>query len=395
MKLIGILKWLKGSNESSSGVSTTPTSLEVPSIGGSVSFKINCETGWKIEGAPSYVTVSKTRGFESKTVTLTFEPNDSINDSRSGSLLITNSLGKTATISFTQLAAVTQYTYTFSTSSTSISFANTGETKVASLTSYKTPYVNGSVSGSNINVSYTATASNDWITVSGANITVSENPLNTSRTGSVTFTQADSGKTVTVNITQAASAFTWKYFISASTSQTSYAANYTGTASIAPSAYIQKYLNGVATSETKTVGWQISGSNISWCTVTTDSSEAYVTFSNNNTTSQRSGTITFAPVQQDTSQYPIEGTLPSYVVTFTQSAGAKVYSDVTATLAYSTTAAAAGGTCSPTISYSQTYTWNGVSGSGGSVSISDITVGSYSLQETSGASINSSTGVVT
>lgn len=73
----------------------------------------------------------------------------------------------------------------------------------------------------------------------------------------------------------------------------------------------------------------------------------------------------------------------------------KIYSEVTASLSYASSADAAGGTCSPSLSYSQTYTWNGVSGSGGNAASSEFTIGKYSMNTTTGASIDTTSGVVT
>ena len=86
------------------------------------------------------------------------------------------------------------------------------------------------------------------------------------------------------------------------------------------------------------------------------STGATVSTTNNTTSSSRSGSFTITPTLDNTTSYPLEGANTSATFTVTQEAGAKVYSDITASLSYSTDADAIGGTCSPTLNYSQIYT---------------------------------------
>lgn len=75
----------------------------------------------------------------------------------------------------------------------------------------------------------------------------------------------------------------------------------------------------------------------------------------------------------------------SATATITQNAGVKVYSDITITAYNYPTATAAGGTILPNYGYSQTWTWNGVAGTGGAIT----TGASLSF---SGGRINTSNG---
>lgn len=75
----------------------------------------------------------------------------------------------------------------------------------------------------------------------------------------------------------------------------------------------------------------------------------------------------------------------SATATITQNAGVKVYSDITITSYNYPTAKAAGGTILPNYGYRQTWTWNGVAGTGGTIT----TGASLSF---SGGSINTSNG---
>lgn len=125
-------------------------------------------------------------------------------------------------ISFTggQMPAPPATTYAFSVNPTSLSFGDKGETKSVTVTSTKTVYTNvhatGTVrKGQAVNLQYktnnqvtnpTYTRSNSGTELSGTGTSIrfAANPNKVQRSGSVTFTQAESNKTATVNCTQAA-----------------------------------------------------------------------------------------------------------------------------------------------------------------------------------------------
>lgn len=125
-------------------------------------------------------------------------------------------------ISFTggQMPTPPATTYAFSVNPTSLSFGDKGETKSVTVTSTKTVYTNvhatGTVSkGQAVNLqyktnnrvtnpTYTRSNSGTGLSGSGTSITFAANPNKVQRNGSVTFTQAESSKTATVNCTQAA-----------------------------------------------------------------------------------------------------------------------------------------------------------------------------------------------
>lgn len=110
--------------------------------------------------------------------------------------------------------------YSFSVSQSSLSFTEDGGTKNLTITSTKTSYSYSNTSGtcqrdssvtcnaklnsSNSIPSYTASKSLSWITTSGNQVTASANSNYSSRSGSITYTQAESGKTDTVTVSQEA-----------------------------------------------------------------------------------------------------------------------------------------------------------------------------------------------
>lgn len=122
--------------------------------------------------------------------------------------------------------------------------------------------------------------------------------------------------------------------------------------------YRYKCLNGRVT-DTKNPNHFKVESNVSWISGLMNPQtrqHAIINCQNNTTTSSRQGIITITPQLADTTAYPIEGEIPSKTIVVTQEAGEKIYGDITASLSYSTDTDAIGGTCSPTLSYSQTYT---------------------------------------
>lgn len=117
-----------------------------------------------------------------------------------------------------------------------------------------------------------------------------------------------------------------------------------------------------------------------------------VTATNNTTTSSRtSNTITRTAKFSYTNPSTVGGDTVSATLTktatCTQSAGVKTYANPVVSLSYATIPAK-GGTVSPTISYSQTWGWNGATSGGGTVT-SGATI-SYS-----GTSVNTTNGSVT
>lgn len=105
-----------------------------------------------------------------------------------------------------------------------------------------------------------------------------------------------------------------------------------------------------------------------------------VTVTENSTTSTRSYVVTVKATGEGSKT-------ASKDVTISQAAGAKSYSDITLNVSYPTIAAK-GGTVTPTVSYSQTWGWNGSTTGGG-------TITSGGTVTYSGTSVSTSNGAVT
>ncbi|MCY6352882.1 BACON domain-containing carbohydrate-binding protein [Bacteroides fragilis] len=242
-----------------------------------VSYSASSSAGW-ITVSGSTISVSENRG-AARTGTVTFTQAES---------------GKRITVTVQQVAGVVSYNYKFtlndgSTSASWTGVSASGSSKGYSIVSNKDILINGTKDRTE-NVSYSASSSAGWITVSGSTISVSENRGGT-RSGTVTFTQAESGKKITVTVQQSAGVITSNYTFSLSDGSTS--ASWT---SISSSGDSKSYsinsskdilINGVK-DRTENVGYTAS-SNVSWITV----SGSTVTVQENMSTTPRGGVVTF------------------------------------------------------------------------------------------------------
>lgn len=262
------------------------------------------------------------------------------------------------------------YKYTFTAINTSFTFtAIGGESTPArlGLTSTKQKYLDGVAHGSSIAVGHTGTPLPDWLKGSTDTIgfTATENLTLSSRTHTRTYTQDETGKTISVTFTQAAASQSWSYGFSVNPPSMSFGAT-GGTKTFTVTSYKQELRNGhnygnqISLTYTRANGGSISGTGTS------------VTMGNNTGTSTRSGTVTLTQAE----------TNKKVTISCSQSAGYKTYSEITASGGAVTDIPASGGTrssFSTMPSYSQTWGWNGSTTGGGTI--------------TSGASISYGTAV--
>ena len=250
--------------------------------------------------------------------------------------------------------------YQFAVTPIEKNISSKGGTFNLAIASKKYYSVNGTlIPGTETPLDYDCSSSVDWITFDKPTleVTVAENTdTDNSRTGIITFKQAESDKQVSCTVTQSAGEITygaWTVTISANPTTIAAAG---GTSTLTYSAVRNVLTNGTITGTEKATP-TISGSATGFTR-----SGATVTAANNTTTSSRSVTYTATH----------EG--KSATCTVTQSAGSKEYaswSDWTVTVsANPTTIARTGGTSTITASATRTrtWTWNGVSGSGGTES---------------------------
>ena len=250
--------------------------------------------------------------------------------------------------------------YQFAVTPIEKNISSKGGTFNLAIASKKYYSVNGTlIPGTETPLDYDCSSSVDWITFDKPTleVTVAENTdTDNSRTGIITFKQAESDKQVSCTVTQSAGEITYgTWTVTISANPTTIAA-VGGTSTLTYSAVRNVLTNGTVTGTEKATP-TISGSATGFTR-----SGATVTAANNTTTSSRSVTYTATH----------EG--KSATCTVTQSAGSKQYaswSDWTVTVsANPTTIARTGGTSTITASATRTrtWTWNGVSGSGGTES---------------------------
>ena len=126
---------------------------------------------------------------------------------RSGTAkIVQNESSKEVSISLTQPKAVVSYNYQLTVDPMQLNFVAEGESKILAITSNKTKTVNGKEEGLPISVAYTTTVTGEgfskgdfeYSVVAAANTTSSE------RTGIAKVTASEGGKSIDVDLTQAA-----------------------------------------------------------------------------------------------------------------------------------------------------------------------------------------------
>lgn len=262
------------------------------------------------------------------------------------------------------------YKYTFTAINTSFTFpAIGGESTPAriGLTSTKQKYWDGVAQGSSVTVGHTGTTLPDWLkgSTDTMGFIATENLALSSRAHTRTYTQDESGKTVSATFTQAAASQSWTYGWSLSHTSILFEAT-GGTQTFTVTSYKQELRNGhnygnrIALTYTRANSGSVSGSGTS------------VTMGNNTSTSTRSGTVTLTQAE----------TGKKLTLSCSQSAGYRTYSEITASGGSVSDIPASGGSrssFSSMPSYSQTWGWNGSTTGGGTI--------------TSGASISYGTAV--
>lgn len=124
-----------------------------------------------------------------------------------------NESGKQITVTFTQAAGVETWEYTFTATNTTLNFpavGGSGTPGSIGITSTKQRFINGSAVGNALNVSFTRQQAEDWEhNIEGSGWIADENKSESSRSRTVTYTQNESGKKVTVTFNQAAGVKTY------------------------------------------------------------------------------------------------------------------------------------------------------------------------------------------
>jgi hypothetical protein len=268
-----------------------------------------------------------------------------------------SSYGNNETVQLSDIHKVT-YRYAFTVVDTVLNFPALGGYSTPrgfGLGTTKQKQIDGVAIGDTISVGYTQSAYPDWI-VYDEGYKASENTTLNQRSASLTFTQNESGKQVTVQFTQDAGVETWKYtFTSKNNSLVFKAIGGKGTPiELTITSNKQKYINGKAVGSPVNIDYS-RPSLPSWLSVESGYYEAL----ENKSESSRSYTDTLTQAESGKKLTPV----------LSQAAGVKTYGTPTVYLGSITDIPASGGTAAtPTYIYSQLWGWNGKTNDGGTIS---------------------------
>lgn len=268
-----------------------------------------------------------------------------------------SSYGNNETVQLSDIHKVT-YRYAFTVVNTVLNFPALGGYPTPRwfvLGTTKQKQIDGVAIGDTISVGYTQSAYPDWI-VYDEGYKASENTTLNQRSASLTFTQNESGKQITVQFTQDAEVETWEYtFTSKNNSLVFNAIGGKGTPTeLTITSNKQKYINGKAVGSPVNVDYS-RPSLPSWLSVESGYYEAL----ENKSESSRSYTDTLTQAESGKKLTPV----------LSQAAGVKTYGTPTVYLGSIADIPASGGTAAtPTYTYSQLWGWNGKTDDGGTIS---------------------------
>ena len=264
-----------------------------------------------------------------------------------------SSYGDNETVQLSDIHKVT-YRYAFTVVNTVLNFPALGgypTPRGFGLGTTKQKQIDGVAIGDTISVGYTRSAYPDWI-VYDEGYKASENTTLNQRSASLTFTQNESGKQITVQFTQAVATSTWAYTFTLTKASSNSIGALGGKVTFEIDSYKQEIRNG------HNYGSQIPVSYKR--TDDPDSSEILeMTIPENKTESSRGFNYIWTQDESNKKQ--------NYTVT--QAAGVKTYGTPTVYLGNIADIPASGGTAAtPTYTYSQLWGWNGKTNDGGTIS---------------------------
>ena len=246
-----------------------------------VSTKNGSNHPWSVSSKPSWITTSTT---SSK---VTISASDNSGSARSGEVVLTQSgSGKTLTVNVSQDAYVAD-TYVFTIT------PNT----------YDAPYSNTSFilrtvstkNGSNIGYSLTS-GGTDWVVVSTTGkitVEILKNTTSSTRSTTLVFTQNESGKTQSIEITQSGHTPTYTFNVTPTNlSVTAAETNETLT--------VQSYktvLKSDGSGTTESLDYEFSSNNSWVAAARTTTNTKYITVAENETTTQRTAKITLTQAE--------------------------------------------------------------------------------------------------
>lgn len=271
-----------------------------------------------------------------------------------------SSYGNNETVQLSDIHKVT-YKYVFTVENPTLTFTPAGGVPTpssANIASTREKVLDGVATGIIERWSYGYPALPAWLTlIVDLGYRATENTDTSEREFTHTLTQQDSGKQLTITLTQAAGVETWEYTFSVQNPNLSYSAlGGSATPEIAGyNSFKQRYINGKPVGTQVYVGFS-SPDLPSW--IFMDDENHYTALENK---SENSRSQVFTSTQNESGK--------KVTVTFTQAAGVKTYGTPTVYLGSIADIPASGGTAAtPTYTYSQLWGWNGKTNDGGTIS---------------------------
>lgn len=271
-----------------------------------------------------------------------------------------SSYGNNETVQLSDIHKVT-YKYVFTVENPTLTFTPAGGVPTpssANVASTREKVLDGVATGIIERWSYGYPALPAWLTlIANLGYRATENMDTSEREFTHTLTQQDSGKQLTITLTQAAGGETWEYTFSVQNPNLSYSAlGGSATPEIAGyNSFKQRYINGKPVGTQVDVGFS-SPDLPSW--IFMDDENHYTALENK---SENSRSQVFTSTQNESGK--------KVTVTFTQAAGVKTYGTPTVYLGSIADIPASGGTAAtPTYTYSQLWGWNGKTNDGGTIS---------------------------
>lgn len=257
--------------------SANGTAANIPVI----STKNGSSQSWSVSSKPSWITTSTT---SSK---VTISASDNSGSARSGEVVLTQSgSGKTLTVNVSQDAYVAD-TYVFTIT------PNTYDAPYSSASFI--PRTVSTKNGSNIGYSLTS-GGTDWVVVSTTGkitVEILKNTTSSTRSTTLVFTQNESGKTQSIEITQSGHTPTYTFNVTPTNlSVTAAETNETLT--------VQSYktvLKSDGSETTESLDYEFSSNNSWVAAARTTTNTKYITVAENETTTQRTAKITLTQAE--------------------------------------------------------------------------------------------------
>ena len=257
--------------------SANGTAANIPVI----STKNGSSQSWSVSSKPSWITTSTT---SSK---VTISASDNSGSARSGEVVLTQSgSGKTLTVNVSQDAYVAD-TYVFTIT------PNTYDAPYSSASFI--PRTVSTKNGSNIGYSLTS-GGTDWVVVSTTGkitVEILKNTTSSTRSTTLVFTQNESGKTQSIEITQ--SGYTPTYTFNVTPTNLSVTAAETN-----ETLTVQSYktvLKSDGSETTESLDYEFSSNNSWVAAARTTTNTTYITVAENETTTQRTAKITLTQAE--------------------------------------------------------------------------------------------------